>query len=191
VKLKGSFVAGVLALAVGSALSAGQQAGQTTQSSARQAGGGQTSNGANSSGRGSFQQAQLNRIKDLVGATDDEWKVLEPRVQKVQELQRDSGSRGGGLGGGRGRRGAIPTGTAAGATASPDATSSPVQQATRELQDSLGSKEAKPDDIKSKLTALREARSKAQADLSKAQDQLREVLTARQEAVLVMSGLLN
>jgi Spy/CpxP family protein refolding chaperone len=66
-----------------------------------------------------------------------------------------------------------------------------VQQAARELQESLANKDAASDDVKAKLSALREARSKLQADLNKAQDQLREVLTARQEAVLVMAGMLN
>jgi len=180
VRRKSWFAVAALALAVWPGLGIARQAEPTTRTkdSARDVESGR-------GGRGSFQVAQLNRVKEQLGASDDEWKVLEPRVQKVQELQRESNSRpSGGAGGGRGRR--------RGASATPvETTSSPVQQAARELRESLSSKEAKSDNIKSKLEALREARSKSQADLSKAQDHLREVLTARQEALLVMSGLLN
>ncbi len=63
--------------------------------------------------------------------------------------------------------------------------------AAKELQDCVASKETPPDEVKAKLTALREARAKSQAELSKAQEQVRELLTARQEAVLVMAGMLN
>jgi hypothetical protein len=138
--------------------------------------------------RSSFQQNQLDRIQEQLGATDEEWKVIEPRVQIVRELERSSVARRAGINGRARRGGAV----ADRVQASPsEATTSPVQQATRELEDSLGSKETKPEEIKSKLAALREARSKALADLSKARDNLREILTARQEAALVMLGILN
>lgn len=46
----------------------------------------------------------LTRIKDQLGASDDEWKVLQPKVDKLLTTQQDA--RGGGGGGGRsGRRG--------------------------------------------------------------------------------------
>jgi len=145
---------------------------------------GPTTQAGNRSGREAFQQAQLKRLKDLMGSTDEEWKVLEPRLQKVQDLLRDSGSRSA-LGSGRGRRGGF------GGAVSPDTPMTPVQEAAKELQDSLGSKDASADEVKAKLTALREARNKLQSDLQRAQDQVRELLTARQEAVLVMAGMLN
>ncbi len=46
-------------------------------------------------------------------------------------------------------------------------------------------------EIKAKLTACREARKKKEAELEQAQDQLREILSARQEAVAVTLGLLK
>jgi len=137
-----------------------------------------------SGGRDSFQQAQLNRMKDLLGSTEDEWKILEPRLEKVQDLLRDSGSRAS-IGSGRGRRGGF------GGPLASETPTTAVQQAARELQDDLAKKETSADELKSKLVALREARAKSQAELTKAQDQVRELLTARQEAVLVMAGMLN
>ena len=47
------------------------------------------------------------------------------------------------------------------------------------------------DEIKTKLTALRQARKKATADLEAARAGLSKVLTARQEATLVLMGMLE
>jgi hypothetical protein len=66
-----------------------------------------------------------------------------------------------------------------------------VEQKSRDLRASLENKEAKPEELKAKLAAYREARQKAKADLTKAQEELRELLTVRQEAVLVMMGTLE
>ena len=49
----------------------------------------------------------------------------------------------------------------------------------------------KPEEIKEKLTALRKAREKAEQELTKAQEELRKVLTLHQEARLVLIGFLK
>ena len=174
---------GMLVLAVLSIVGPVEVDAQQREVGQRESGQGPTTR-ASAGSREGFQQAQLKRLKDLMGSTDEEWKVLEPRLQKVQDLLRDSGSRSA-LGSARGRRGGF------GGAVSPDTPMTPVQEAAKELQDSLASKDASPDEVKAKLTALRDARNKLQADLQRAQDQVRELLTARQEAVLVMAGMLN
>jgi hypothetical protein len=50
---------------------------------------------------------------------------------------------------------------------------------------------AKPEEIKAKLTALRAAKEQARQDLVKARQDLRQLMTLRQEAVLVLNGLLD
>jgi len=45
--------------------------------------------------------------------------------------------------------------------------------------------------LKEALAELREKRKQKQADLAKAQDDLRSVLTTRQEAILVLAGMLD
>jgi hypothetical protein len=45
--------------------------------------------------------------------------------------------------------------------------------------------------IKTKLDAVRQARSKARQDLIAAQQDLKSVLTERQEAVMVLNGFLD
>mgnify|MGYP001074398676 CR=1 FL=1 len=59
------------------------------------------------------------------------------------------------------------------------------------LQTTLENKDASADDIKAKLTALRTSRAKKEADLKSAREELRKVLTLRQEAQLVLMGMLD
>ena len=136
-------------------------------------------------------QRMSDRIKEQLGATDAEWQVLQPKVEKVQQLQLAAATRMfGGFGGGRGGPGGGRDGGGGGAPSS-DASASPVEQKTRDLRASVENKDAKPEELKAKLAALREAKQKAKVDLTKAQEDLRELLTVRQEAVLVMNSLLD
>lgn len=67
----------------------------------------------------------------------------------------------------------------------------PIQQAATDLQTALDDPGSTPDSISSKVQALRLAKDKAQQDLRDAREQLRALLTIRQEAVLVSEGLLD
>jgi hypothetical protein len=137
--------------------------------------------------RGNFdpqqmQQQMLDRLRETLGVTDDaEWKIITDRLTVVMELRRNSagGMRGGFRGGnpadangGGGRRGST------GASPETDA----LRQA---VMDKL------PDaEIKSRMERLREVRKANEEKLTKAQEELRAVLSVRQEAVAVMYGLL-
>ena len=133
-----------------------------------------------------MRQMIMTRIKETLGATDEEWKVLGPKVEKVQTLfgQLRSGGQRGMFGGGRGgRQEAAP--------AQPARDLSAVEKAAEDLRTTLENKDAKPDDVKKKLGALREEREKAKQNLAQAQDELRQLLTVKQEAQLVLMGLLD
>ncbi len=69
----------------------------------------------------------------------------------------------------------------------------PNREATPELEALRKAiqNEAPASEIKSKLAAFRAARQKKEAELEKAQNELRQVLSARQEAVAVTLGLLK
>ena len=155
-------------------------------------------------GGGNFDPAQMQQrrdqaIKDAIGATDDEWKVLQPKIDKVSTAQRDmrSGGMGGMLGGrgGRGGCGGRGGAPAAGGADNAPAADAPAQSAVQKASNALGkileNKDAKPDDLKPALAALRDAKAKDKAELEKAQKELKDVLTLRQEAVLVMRGMLD
>jgi hypothetical protein len=66
-----------------------------------------------------------------------------------------------------------------------------VQQASLELRDVLQNKNATPEQIQQRLTALRDAGAAARKKLEDAQKDLRELLTQRQEASLVTMGMLD
>jgi len=59
------------------------------------------------------------------------------------------------------------------------------------LRTALQSDATSNDEIKTKLQALRDARKKAQDTLEQAREDLKKVLTLRQEATLVQMGLLD
>ncbi len=166
-------------------------------------GGGQ--GGGGQGGRGNFdpeqfKQRMLDRMKESLGLSDDEMKALQPKIEAVQKLQAQvrGGARGfGGFGGGGGmqrRRG----GNGGGGDATPAAPTTPPEpkseseKKTQELQALVDNKEnTDVKAIKAKLQEVREIREKARGDLKKAQDELRELLTPKQEAQLVLMGILE
>jgi len=142
-----------------------------------------------------MQKRMLERMKTTLGASDEEWKALSPRVEKVMSVSRESSRGGGGFFGGPGGpggrggrggregRGQRPEGDSAPST--------PVAKAAGDLRTALDEKSASAEDISKKLSAYREVRAKAKEELSKAQKELRELLTQRQEATLVLSGMIE
>jgi len=134
--------------------------------------------------RQAMQQRMMERMQEQMGTTDAEWKIIEPRLSKVMELSQSAGGRGmmmfRGMRGGR--RGSDREETQA---------EGPVEKATQDLQTTLENETASAEEIKSKLQALRSAREKTRQELAKAQQDLREVLSVKQEAQLVMMGMLE
>jgi len=136
-----------------------------------------------------FRQRRMDDLKEQLEVKDDaEWKALEPLIQKVMDTQqqmfadrirgafrgfRNRDNNGGGDNGGRPRGGF-------GGEPSPEAEA---------LQKAIDSK-ASSSELKAALAKLQESRKTKQADLEKAQADLRKVLSLRQEAILTSSGLL-
>ncbi len=186
----------LLIFSAGLGLAATVSAQNTPDTSGGRRRGGDTA-GQGGGGRGNFDPAEmqarmLGSIRERLEVPDDEeWKLISTRVMKVSELRRASG---GGMAGGMafGGRGGPPPGGAGGGGG--DRTSSrgtrgggppEMELLSSALRDKL------PDaEIKMRLDRLREARKANEANLAKAQDELRAVLSVRQEAVAVMFGLL-
>lgn len=138
-----------------------------------------------------MRQMMMERIRESLGATEEEWTVIGPRYETVTTLARDARG-GGGFGmfgrrggfGGRGGRG----GPGRGADEAPQ---SETAQAADALRETLDNDASTPEQIKEQLTAYRAARENAREELAKAQAELREVLSLRQEARLVLMGTLE
>lgn len=156
------------------------------------------SDGPGGGPRGNFDPAQMRqrmmeRMREQFGVTnDDEWKIISERIEKVNESRRGMGGMfgrmgrgpggggpggggqgGGGGGGGRGGRGWGPQPSAE----------------EQELQKAIEDK-ASNDVIKAKLAKVREAHKASDEKLKAAQQELKEVLDTKQEAVAVLMGLL-
>ena len=144
-------------------------------------------------GFANFNQRMNDRRKTALKATDDEWAVIQPLLEKVQTAQRATmAGRFGGGGGRRGGGGGPGGGGGGGGNGGPGGPGqggrSPEADA---LRAALASDATSPEDIKAKLQAFRDAKKKSAADLEQAREDLEKVLTLRQEAVLVQMGVLE
>lgn len=137
--------------------------------------------------RGNFDPAEfrtrmLDRMREQFEVKDDaEWKVISERVEKVFNAQRDARS-GGGFGG-------RPGGDRGGDNRPNPFRGEPNPDAEA-LQKALEAK-APAAEIKTKLAKFRDTRKEREGKLDKAQDELRQLLSARQEAQAVLMGLLK
>jgi predicted Holliday junction resolvase-like endonuclease len=147
-------------------------------------------------GRGNFdpeqmRQRMMERVKEqLEVKNDDEWKVLEPLVQKTMDARRDVQMGGMGRMFGRGNRG----GGAGGADQADQGNRrrfgpEPSAEETA-LQKAIDAKASK-EELKSAMAKYREAHKAKETKLQAAQDDLRKVLTVRQEAIAMANGWLN
>lgn len=139
-----------------------------------------------------IQKQLLDSLREQLDVKDDaEWQIIEPRLTKVFEAKAAimiggmrgmvTGRRFGGPGGpdggpggpGGGFRDLIPA--------------DPTADAVQKTIDT----HASDDQIKAALAKHNEARKKKQAELNKDCEQLRQVLSLRQEAILVSVGMLE
>ncbi|MBM3875228.1 MAG: hypothetical protein FJ386_00695 [Verrucomicrobia bacterium] len=147
-----------------------------------------------------FRARAMERMREAFDVkNDDEWKVLAARIEKVSEAQREArafaigglgglamsgfGGRGPGGGGDKGG-GGRPQGGGTnpfGFTPNPD-----IEALRKAVEEKAPSAE-----LKSMLAKVRDARKSADAKVEKAQDDLKAVLTDRQEAQAYLFGLVR
>lgn len=135
-----------------------------------------------------FQQRMMDRYRERLELTDDaEWKAVQPLIQNVLDARMAlRGGGGPGFFGRGGRRGGGDNNASDQGQTRPPRRTNP---ATEDLQKAIDSKAPAPE-MKTALARYQDYRKAKQAELEKAQDALRAVLTARQEAIATVSGLL-
>ncbi len=139
------------------------------------------------------------REKYALGATEEQWKVIKSKLEKVRHLREQANS----------MVGASLTSSSSSGTSSRDSRSRSVptwkwkirwkdkapdelteaQKIAKELIALVERKNTTPQAFRRKMDALRKARSKEaelERQLSEARRELREILTTRQEAALVL-----
>ena len=164
------------------------------------------------------EEQEAQAMKEALEADEQQWKVIEPKLRKVKACREQAfvgiglpfqssftssftpapGQTGGQNFGGWAGGFQYQTSSGQGAFAH---SSSPWKDSGRpptegericdELFDLLQDRNSQPEEIRPKMDALRQARVKAGRQLAKAQQELREVLTFRQQARLVLMGLLD
>jgi Spy/CpxP family protein refolding chaperone len=119
---------------------------------------------------------RMEQIKTTLQLADDKWTAIEPLVKKVMDLNAE-------LRGGMGRRGMNPDQT-------PPATTE-IGKCTEALRTLIGDAAATEDAVKAKLAELTAAKDKVKAALATAKTDLCKALTAKQQAHLVLMGILD
>ncbi len=150
-----------------------------------------------------MQERMLARFQEEMKASDDEWQVIKPLLEDVLTKQRDASMFGFGRGRGFGGRGG-PGGRGPGNEGPDDRGNAPDSRTERggppqddnnpemtALQELLDAEDSDPADIQAKLEALRTSRKDKQEALKQARENLQKVLTVRQEAMLVLRGILE
>jgi hypothetical protein len=139
-------------------------------------------------------QRMMERYKEQLEVKDDaEWKLISERIEKVTAARREVGFGGGGAFGRGGRGGPGGPGGGPGgdqAAAGRRAFGGEPSPEAEALRKAIEAK-APAEELKAKLAKLREARKVKEANLEAAQDDLRKVLSVRQEAAAVLAGLLK
>ena len=135
-----------------------------------------------------WQQQRMDRFKEQLEIKDDtEWSALQPLIQKVTDTQRAAfADRARGMLGGRNRGGDNNQGDQGGRRGGLFGSPSPEAEALQKAIDGKASKS----ELKTALENYLASRKAKQADLEKAQAELRKVLSVRQEAIATASGLL-
>lgn len=158
---------------------------------------------AQGQGRGNFdpeqmRQRMMDRYREVLEVKgDDEWKLISERVKKVMDARAEIGFAGMGFGGGFGGRpggdrgGDRNTNSNNGSGGETRRRFGPEPSAEEQaLQKAIEAK-APADEIKTKLAKVREVRKAKEAKLEQAQEELKKVLSIKQEAAAVMNGLLK
>jgi hypothetical protein len=147
-----------------------------------------------------IQQRMNDSFREQMNVTNDtEWSLIEERITAVTQARMATQADGGGMGGmmGMGRRGGAGGGVAVaggGAGGGPGGAfrtmfgqPSPESEALQKAIDD----DAPAGQLKTLIAKLQAVHKEKQAKLAQAQENLRAILTTRQEAIAIMNGLLN
>ena len=117
----------------------------------------------------SQRQMAIESLRNQLRVSDQEWAVVKPRLLAVYDLVH-------------------PVSQMMGRNEPPK---TELEQRSRDLRELLQADKAEADQIKAKLTAFRAVKEKSSQQLAAARQSLRQIMNLRQEAVLVLNGLLE
>jgi len=169
--------------------------------------------------RKAMEEQEALAMQQTLGVDEQQWKIIAPKLKSVKHYREQAfigtkppfqssfssfgtgpgGPQGGGgfAGGGASfqfQAGGSMSGMGGGSMTpmgDPDRPLTDGERIIEELQWLLHDLEPNPTDVRQKMNELRKAREKAFQQWVRAQEDLRKVLNLRQEATLMMMGLLN
>jgi hypothetical protein len=133
-----------------------------------------------------YEQRRMQSIKQAFACNDDEFKILSPKIERILLIQFQQ------IGGYSplvSRRGV--RGPGAGAPLNTLLPPSELTKARVALQEAVDDKAQPPGVVFQRLKDWRAARDASREELARAQSDLRDYLTVRQEAQAVLIGLLD
>lgn len=151
--------------------------------------------------RAEMKREEAQRMREDLELSEEEYGAIEPMIDRVRELTRESfvvgfsgqnrgrGGRGGP--GDQGRRGGFGRGGNPFGDVEMSSEGQKLQDATEALREALDKEEPSSDEIKDRLAGLRKSRIAMQDALRKAREELRGFVTPKQEASLVLQGILD
>jgi hypothetical protein len=176
-------------------LSAGNILAQDNQGGGQGGGRGRGQGGGFGGDPAEFQARMMTNIREQLKVKDDtEWKALEGLVQKVMDARREVGTGGGGFGrmfrrqGGDNNGGGGAGGQGGGRGRGGFGGEPSAEQAALDKAIDSG---ASKDELKSAMAKVRASKKDKEAKLTKAQDDLKKVLSTEQEAVALAMGLVQ
>lgn len=177
-------ILGICGLAAALCLSAGQLLAQSNSNSNSNGNGGQGRRGGGNFDPAQFQQRMMDNVRERLAFTNDtDWAAVQPLVQKVFDARRDVGIPGMGMMRRSGGGGDNAQGGRRGMFGAPSPDAEALQKA---LDDNAPTAQ-----VKALLEKYRASRKDKEAKLAQTQEDLRKVLTSRQEAQAALLGLLN
>jgi hypothetical protein len=126
-------------------------------------------------------QMSVAQLRVFLNVSDEEWAVISTKIDKIRALRRIA-STNNNNGNNNGNGGSNTANAAAAAT---------VGDLHSSLQAAYFDRDSTPQGVSASLTALRQERAQAQANLAAARKDLIGILTPRQEALLVVVGVLE
>lgn len=131
-----------------------------------------------------FQQRMMDNIKQRMGLTNETWDAVQPLIQKVMDARREASSFG--RFGGRRSESTSTSGDAAGQRRAGGGSNPDAEALQKAIDSSVPAAQ-----VKAALEKYRESRKGKKAALEQAQEDLRKVLSVKQEAQAVLLGLLE
>ena len=149
------------------------------------------------SARGPATDIQSNQIRAFMQVTDEEWAVISPRIEKVRGIQkiaegRSSNNNSNSKSDNGGKKDKSGNGNPSqDQSQSNQLSSTSPRTLLKSLQMSFWNSDVRTEEMVASLNTLRETRSKFRADLAAARKELQEIVTPKQEVLLVLQGILE